>query len=387
MRYGELDRRANQLAHVLRALGVGPEVAVGICLEQSLDMAVALLGVLKAGGAYVPLNPEFPQDRLRFLLSDARVRAVLTQTRWRHLFTEYGTSLLCMDESDDRIRSPRATAPDAPVVGANAAYILYTSGSTGSPKGVVIPHEALVNHASAVARAYSLTGVDRVLQFASLSFDVAAEELYPSWLSGSTVILRSGQAVTSFPSFLQDLEREEVTVLNVPASFWHEWVRHLALSRAPLPTALRLVIVGSEAVSAQALGLWQQLARRDVRLCNAYGLTETTITATLFEMSCRCMDPVPIGRPIANVTAYALNQYLQPVPPGVPGDLYIGGMGLARGYLNRPELTADRFVPDPFAAEPGTRLCRTGDRALPAGRESPIPGAYGPTSETAGLSH
>jgi len=367
--YHQLNERANQLAYYLQVLGVGPEVAVGIFLEQSLDMVVALLGILKAGGSYVPLDRRWPKTRLGFILSDASIRVVLTRKGLVELLPEHEATLLCVDQAREIIESHNPGAAAACVGTTNAAYILYTSGSTGLPKGVVVSHQALVNHTLAIATAYQLTEADRVLQFASLSFDVAAEELYPSWSHGSSVILRSGEGMDSLPRFLRYVEQERVTVLNLPSSFWHELVKHLAQVRASLPSTLRAVVVGSEPVSVQCLTMWQQLAGSRVRLWNAYGLTETTITSTLHEASDECLTTVPIGRPIANVTTYVLDRRLRPVPVGMRGELYIGGMGLSRGYLNRPALTADRFIPDPFGAVPGGRLYRTGDQVqyLPNG--------------------
>jgi amino acid adenylation domain-containing protein len=262
-----------------------------------------------------------------------------------------------------------AAVPRAPILGGSGAYVVYTSGSSGIPKGVVVTHQALVNHALSVAETFALTENDRVLQFSAPGFDVAAEELYASFAKGSTVVLRTAETVASLPDFEAYVGRHALTVLNLPASLWHLWVHHLAQGRERLPSSLRAVIVGSEVVSARSWEAWRQIAGPRVRLWNAYGLSETTITSTLYGGSEALEGAVPIGRPIANVAAYVLDPYMEPVPLGAPGELYIGGAAPARGYLHRSALTAESFVPDPFAGTPGARMMRTGDRAryLPGG--------------------
>ncbi|WP_442937947.1 amino acid adenylation domain-containing protein [Nostoc sp.] len=384
--YQELNARANQLAHHLRSLGVRPEVLVGICMERSLEMIVGLLGILKAGGAYMPLDPAYPQERLALILEDAKPLVLLTQ---KHLVVDlpkHGAKVVCMDADweIDVFGCPQEN-PISSVTAENLAYVIYTSGSTGTPKGVLITHQALVNHSIAAAKAYQLQPEDRILQFASISFDVAAEELFPSWLSGSTVVIRPNR-ILAFANFLPFLEQEKLTVLNLPTAYWHDWVSDLAQTEAPLPSTLRLVIVGTEQTLPEKLALWEKLVgdlyhklpggHLRIRWLNAYGPTEATIGATIYEppepTTCQenqSIYRVPVGRPIANTQIYLLDKHLNPTPSGVPGELYISGVGIARGYLNRPELTAEKFIPNPFSEKSGTHLYKTGDlaRYLPNG--------------------
>jgi len=368
--YRELNARANQLAHYLRRLGVGPEVRVGICVERSLEQMIGLLGVLKAGGAYLPLDPTYPAERLAYMLEDAGTPVVLTQQHLRSVLPTHAARVLCLDTEWDLVRPASTANPGLVTVPESAAYVIYTSGSTGRPKGVIVPHRGLVNHSAAIGRLYELVPGDRVLQFASMSFDVMGEEVYPTWASGATLVLRPDDVATSFGRLLELVERERLTVLNLPIPYWHEWVAELARSGDALPTSLRLVVSGSEKALAERLTLWQRAVGDRVRWLNAYGPTEATITTTTYEpRGPEAGTSVPIGRPIGNSQAYLLDAHLRPVPVGVPGELYIGGINVARGYLGRPDLTAERFIPDPFSPTLGSRLYRTGDRArfLPSG--------------------
>ena len=364
--YRELNRRANLLAHHLQKLGVGPEGRVGIMVERSLEMVVGLLGILKAGGAYVPLDPAYPHERLSFMLEDAQAPVLLTQEQLARNLPPHEATVVRLDADWEMIARGSAGNPVSGVEAENLAYVIYTSGSTGKPKGVMIPHRALVSHCTAAAEYYALQSNDRVLQFASISFDVAAEEIFPYWLSGATVVLRPDEVATSITNFLRFVEQERLSVVDLPAAFWHQWVSELTESEAPLPSTLRLVIVGNEKVLPERLATWQKIIGDRVRWINAYGPTEATITTTTYEPTGwreEQSNSVPIGRPLANKQVYILDRHLQLVPIGIPGELYIGGDTLARGYLNRPELTSERFIAHRFGAEAEARLYQTGDVA------------------------
>ncbi|MCL4176655.1 MAG: amino acid adenylation domain-containing protein [Verrucomicrobia bacterium] len=382
--YTELNAHANQVGNYLRSLGVKAETLVGICLERSWRMTVAILGVLKAGGAYVPLDPAYPKDRLRFILDDAQPPVILTQRDLSDLLSDVNeraasdgvrrpTTVVLLDSDREKIRKAGGKNPVPKPKAEDLAYLIYTSGSTGKPKGVLICHGSLANHSRAVAGIYQLSPGDRVLQFTSLSFDVAGEEIFPAWISGATVVLRSEACTGSFDLFLRFVEQERITVLNLPASWWHELIDDLESSGAAVPASLRLLVTGNERVLPEALAQWRKLTGNRVRWFNAYGPTEATITATLYEADSSTPLPethsVPIGQPIANVQALVLDERLRPVPDGEAGELHLGGAGLARGYLNRPDLTGAKFIPNPFDDDPGARLYKTGDRVrrLPDG--------------------
>jgi amino acid adenylation domain-containing protein len=371
--YQQLNQRANQLAHHLQTLGVKPEVLVGICVERSLEMMVGLLGILKAGGAYVPLDPSYPAERLSYLLSDAGIEVLLTQNNLLSTLPSHAARVVCLDTDGEVIESHSQDNLVTGVSAENLAYIIYTSGSTGQPKGVTIPQRNLVQHGMTMAAEYHLTASDRVLQFAALSFDVALEEILPTWLSGATVVLRPQAMFTSVVEWVDFIDTHNLTVLNLPAAFWQEWIVDLSTSPQDLPSCLRLAIVGSEQVQWSRVALWQKHVPSHIELYNAYGVTEATITATVYKSDLANQEErtgiVPIGRPIANTQVYILDSQLQPVPIGVAGELHIGGDGLARGYLNRPELTQAKFIPHPFSPDRSARLYQTGDlaRYLPDG--------------------
>jgi aspartate racemase len=372
--YGELNRRANQLAHYLRALGVRPEDLVAICLERSLEMVIGLLGILKAGGAYVPLDPAYPKERLAFMLKDARVPVLLTQERLLAGLPECEARVICLDSGWEAIASESGENPINATTPENVAYVIYTSGSTAQPKGVLLSHGSIADHCRSAQKYYELDASDGVLQFASLSFDVSLEEVLPTLIVGAKLVVM-GADMWPPEEFHRKISEFGLTVLNLPSAYWQE----LARQWADVPELLshiqpRLFIVGGDAMSPDGLNLWQRTPVNSIRLLNAYGPTETTITATAFELNrqrCenRSFQRIPIGRPLANREIYILDNYGNPVPVGVPGELHIDGVSLARGYLNRPELTAERFVPNPFSEESGARLYKTGDlaRYLPDG--------------------
>jgi amino acid adenylation domain-containing protein len=365
--YASLNARANQCARYLRAQGVGPEVTVGLCVQRSLEMVIGLLGSLKAGATYVPIDPNYPAERKTAILNDAQPKIILTQGRVRASVPADVAPVLALDDhwamaenlSNENV--PNFTHPD------NAAYLLYTSGTTGRPKGTSVTHRALVNHGTAMAQMYGLEPQDRVLQFASVGFDVAVEECIPTWLAGAAVVLRPSEPMPAYSDFHAFIRERNITVLNLPTPYWAGWIEDLEHSHAAMPPALRLVIVGSDKASADDLRRWRRVAGDRVGWRNAYGPTEATVTASMYvpdpKTDWLAMSTVPIGRPISNVELYVLDSHLQPVPVGVPGDLYIGGDGLARGYHRLPALTAGAFLPHPFSRRAGERLYRTGDRA------------------------
>jgi len=369
--YRELDERGNQVAQRLRRMGVGAETIVGLCLPRSVGMIVGLLGIVKAGGAYLPLDGSYPDERLRYMVADADARVVLTSAAERERVVRWGVETLCLDQWEE-FAEESVSAPASEATTANLAYVIYTSGSTGKPKGVQVEQRSLINHSQAIAQAYDLRVTDRVLQFTSLSFDVAAEEIFPSLLHGAAVILNSAGSPASMTDFLKFIDDADITVLNLPSPFWHELVSELTISHLTLPESLRLVIAGSDSVLPEKLSRWHELVGQRIEWRNAYGPSEATITTTIYQPPAAsdklALHSVPIGRPITNTRIHVLDQALKPLPVGVRGELYIGGAGLARGYT-QPHLTAERFIPDPYSPAEGARLYRTGDlgRLLPDG--------------------
>ena len=349
--YSELDARANGLARLLQELNVGPNVLVAICVERSLNMLVGLLGIMRAGGAYVPVDPAFPADRRGFMLEDSGVRVVVTQESLLPQVNLDGTTAICLDRDAGRIAAAGSTAPPCAATAESLAYVMYTSGSTGKPKGVRIPHRALVNFLTTMAHEPGLDESDVLVAVTTLSFDIAGLELYLPLATGARVVI-APQTTASDPRRLAELiERSRATVVQATPTTW----RMLVDSGWPGVGGLK-VLCGGEALP---VALAEQLLDRDFELWNMYGPTETTIWSAV----CRVQpgEPLTIGRPIANTTLYVLDDGMQPVPPGLAGELHIGGDGLARGYLNRPELTAERFVPHPFDPAPGARVYKTGD--------------------------
>jgi amino acid adenylation domain-containing protein len=349
--YKELNQRANQLAYHLRNLGVAPEVLVGICVERSLETVVGLLGILKAGGAYVPLDPAYPPERLAFMLEDASVGVLLTQARLVESLPKHQGPIVCLDTDWEIIERQSEENPGCSLTPENLAYVIYTSGSTGQPKGVLVAHSGLSNLATAQIRIFNVQPNSRVLQFASLSFDASVSEVVMALLAGATLVMGTRDSLLPGGSLIQLLRDYAIATVTLPPSV-------LAVLPANELPALRTIIVAGEACSQDLIAKWSS----GRRFFNAYGPTESTVCATITECT-DSKEPPPIGRPIANTQVYILDAQKQLVPIGVPGELYIGGAGLARGYLNRPELTAERFILNPFSDKPSSRLYKTGDLA------------------------
>jgi amino acid adenylation domain-containing protein len=368
--YGELDRAARRLAGRLRALGVSPESIVGLCAERSAEMVVGMVAILEAGGAYLPLDPAYPPERLAYMLDDSGARVLLTQERLLEKLPTHRAQVVLLDGT----AVPGAIEDTPPTMLnvdlARLAYVIYTSGSTGRPKGVLIPHASLVHYVDSAAQAFRIGPADRVLQFASISFDTSGEEIYPCLTRGGTLVLRDDEMVASLDRFAREVGALGVTVLDLPTAYWHEIVAEMEQG-LELPASLRLVILGGEQARRDRLDAWRQRVGERIRLLNTYGPTEATIVTTRRDLTeaADFAGDVPIGRPIEDARTYVAGPGQELLPAGLEGELLIGGVGLARGYLGRPDLTAERFVPDPYSGEPGARLYRTGDlvRLLPDG--------------------
>jgi len=357
--YAELNGRANQLAHHLRALGVGPEVLVGICLKRGSNMLVALLGVLKAGGAYVPLDPQYPRERLHFMLADADPKVLVTEEHLRPAFAEQPVHIICIDSDGTSLAElpvanlPRLGSSD------NAAYVIYTSGSTGTPKGVVIAHRNVAALTAALLPRLELSAHEVWTLFHSFAFDFSVWEIWGALHSGATLVIVPASVARSPQAFLQLLKQQRVTVVNQTPSAASQLLLVAQDAESEWrETSVRRLFVGGEALPPD---LAQALMSTGIPLCNFYGPTEATVWAAIKPLEPGA--PVTIGRPIANTQLYVLDRAGRIVPAGVVGELYIGGAGLGRGYWKRPELTAQSFIPHPYSHEASGRLYRTGDLA------------------------
>lgn len=363
--YRELDERSNQLANYLINKGLGPRKLVGICMERSLEMVVGLLGILKAGNAYVPIDPSYPQERKAFMVNNSEVEILLTlDSEVKSLSSEQCTVISINDEWE-LIAQESREASKLKVESEDLMYVIYTSGSTGKPKGVMVSHKGVVNHCFNIVDRFKLNHQDHVLQFTSISFDVAVQEIFPTLLTGATLVLWKDKYISEGREFLKWIGQEKISVLNTTTAYWSTLVADLKYERAILPSSLKLVIVGGEKVLPETYVTWKNVTDGKVRWINDYGLTETTITATMFEPDAE-WDPqkvVPIGTPLDNVEIYILDNNQRPLPIGVYGELYIGGIGVAKGYWGRPELTKERFVENCFSENSDDKLYKTGDQA------------------------
>jgi len=363
--YGELDRRANQVAHYLRKLGVGPETLVRICVERSLEMVVGLLGILKAGGAYVPLDPAYPQERLTFMLKDTQTAVLLTQQRLVGGLPEHRARVVCLDADWKTIGEESEENLGAKVTDRNLAYVIYTSGSTGRPKGVMNTHRGIRNRLLWMQDAYRLAESDRVLQKTPFSFDVSVWEFFWPLLTGACLVMARPEGHKDSTYLVLLIAEEKITTMHLVPPMLQVFLQEQELEACD---SLRRVICSGEMLP---LKLQERFfACLDAGLHNLYGPTEAAVDVTFWPCEREsARRVVPIGRPIANTQIYLLDEYLHVVPVGIPGELHIGGVGLARGYLNRPDLTAEKFVPNPFSDEAGARLYKTGDLAcyLPDG--------------------
>ncbi|NUQ62306.1 MAG: amino acid adenylation domain-containing protein, partial [Pirellulales bacterium] len=360
--YSELEERTNRLASYLAAEGVGPDVPVAVLIDRSPEMIAAILGVLKAGGAYLPLDPAYPRDRLEYMIQDSGAAMVLTTQEESLRHSGLAERILLLDADWPSIAAQPASPPEYPAASSNLAYVIYTSGSTGRPKGVAIEHGSLINLVAWQQRQYRFTGADRATQIAAPGFDASVWEIWACLTSGASLHIPPDELRRSPSQLIDWLVREQITIAFLPTPLAE------AVLDAPWPAggSLRLLTTGGDELHRRPG------AGHPFQLVNVYGPTENTVASTVAVVAPAELDDTrpSIGRPIANTHAYVLDRNMNPVPMGTPGELYLGGAGLARGYLGRPELTAERFVPNPFAARPGKRLYKTGDLArwLPDGQ-------------------
>jgi amino acid adenylation domain-containing protein len=360
--YQALNQSANQLAHYLIALGVRPEQLIAISLVRSPEMLIAFLGILKAGAAYVPIDPNYPEARRQYILADAKVEIILTQSALVNELADGSRTLICLDAESATLAQQPQTNPALEIKPKQLAYVIYTSGSTGNPKGVMAHHFGLVNYSLALAEALALNPQDRMLQFSTMSFDFIVSEVYPTLATGGALVLRSDDMIRSTQAFVDFIAAEKVSVIQFTTAFWHELVSGIDRLGITLPPSLRLVLFGGEKASLALCQQWLKKVGPYPRLFNAYGPTETTVITTLYDTGAEGYDgaeDLPIGRAIRNAQTYVLDENLQPVRPGEAGELHIGGPGVTHGYLNLPERTAQAFIASPFQA--GEQLYKTGD--------------------------
>ncbi|MBU2651068.1 MAG: amino acid adenylation domain-containing protein [Bacteroidetes bacterium] len=362
--YRELDEASGRLAQYLLSLGLSQPFLAGLLIDRSPAMIITILGILKAGGAYVPLDTKYPAERINLICEETGFRIVLTNRKYleklpesiRHiLVAEELIPDLSQEDIQDRLPEIRQDNP---------AYVIFTSGSTGKPKGVVVSHGALISFTLATIANYRLGAGDRMLQFASITFDAAAEEIFPTLSSGGCLVLRTEDMISSAESFTEFCKKHRITILDLPTAYWHNISGEIIRKGLSFEKAMRLIILGGEAAKKENLLQWMAYAGTHPQVVNTYGPTETTVVATAYFAGeeVKTFDSVPIGRPIGNVKTYIVDSYGNLMPPGVAGELWIGGKSIASGYLNNPQLTGEKFIPDPFGL-PGSRVYRSGDLA------------------------
>ncbi|OKO99050.1 Amino acid adenylation [Xenorhabdus eapokensis] len=376
--YAAVNRHANQLAHYLIASGVRPDDRVAICVDRSLDLIIGLYAILKAGAGYVPLDPEYPAERLAYQLSDSQPVLLLTQQHLQELLPSADLPVWLLDDETQRNKVAQQPVhnPDVPLKPHHLAYIIYTSGSTGQPKGVMLEHRNVVNFIHAQHQTSEPQLGDRILQFATIAFDTSVSDIFPTLASGATLVLRPAHIRVPDKEFVDLLNEQQITIMDMPTAFWHHWVQEMMAGRSGFGQHLHTVIVGGEKAERRHLLNWQSMPEtQSCRWINSYGPTETTVIATTLTLNDKgqdapeLTDAIPIGYPLPNTRIYILDTFGKPVPLGVGGEIHIGGAGVARGYLNRPDLTAEKFVVDPFSKQPNARMYKTGDlgRWLPNG--------------------
>jgi len=362
--YRELEQRANQIGSEIRRMGSFSGSPVLLCLPRCIDQVVALLGIIKSGSAYVPIDPSYPSERIKHIIKDSGSACVITHSTFKSQWFSSMKNVIALDLDGECLYSRSSDRISSDVSVNSPLYVIYTSGSTGQPKGVSISHQSLVNHSWAIAKKYELGLNDKVLQSASISFDVAAEQIFPTLFSGSTVVIRPDNLFESFIYFETFILKNKLTVLILPTAFWHEWVVDLSTEKRFVPESIKVVGVGTEKVLGNRLNSFMQQCHQSVAFHQGYGPTEATITCTMYSHQAEgafADQEIPIGPPLPNVELYVLDQNLEPVPVGVNGELFIGGPGVAIGYHRQEELTKEKFIANPFKLKKLERLYRTGD--------------------------
>jgi len=369
--YNELNNKANQLAHYLRKMGIGPDDPVGISVDRSIEMIVSILGILKAGGAYVPLDPAYPVERLSMMIKDVQLDVLITQQNLVGNYDTQDLSIICFDSDWDRISLESVKNPRHLTNPENLAYIIYSSGSTGAPKGIMIEHKALLNYSLYKLSRFKIKENDGSLQFSSINFDFSIAEIFPCFICGARLILRTEEVVESISELFELIRKFNVTHINLTTPFWHQVSKYVEAPEVKFPKCLQYITVGGDKLIHEDVWPWQNKFESNPILVNDYGPTETTVSSTVYEIpkDRKFIKPPPIGRPIYNEKAFILDSYLNPVPIGVTGEIYISGEGVARGYVNRPTATAENFIPNHISSKTGKRLYKTGDlgRYLPDG--------------------
>lgn len=359
MTYLELNQRANQLAHYLRKLGVGPDVTVGVCLERSFEMVISLLGILKAGGAYVPFDPNYPQERVEYMIENAKVKVLITVTSLLERIPGSDRVVICLDEEETKILQENCVNVDSGVSKDNLAYIIYTSGSTGLPKGAMNTHWGLLNHKLWMQEAYQLTQEDRVLQKTPFSFDVSVWEFFWPLITGATLVMARPEGHKDPQYLIKIIVEQGITIIHFVPSMLSIFLEQPNVRDC---ISLRQVFCSGEALSINLLHKYRAVFK--IPIHNVYGPAECSDVSTAWtDDGAESVKVVPIGKPISNVRVYILDQYRNPVPIGVAGELYVGGVSVGKGYINNAKLTKERFLPDPFSPNLGPKMYKTGDLA------------------------
>jgi len=366
--YRELNERANQIAQFLHRIGVGPEVIVGVCLDRSIEFISTILGILKAGGAYLPIDPEDPSERIEFLLTDSAAPILITQENIIQDLPHYVGQIIYLDHQEIGTSLENDFTQTIALSPGNLAYVIYTSGSTGKPKGVQVTHLALVNHVLAIQHEFDRGSGDRIFQMASFGFDFATGEIFQALGSGGTLVLRNEDSLSTVTEFLETLQSFEITFIALPTSVLHWLIDGTIQENLTLPSSIKTIFFGGEKVNPDKIKSFHHNFGSDVEMANGYGPTEAAIVATNYFIpndfqSENGRSEIPIGKPLSNCSVYILDDSQNLLPVGVVGEIYISGSGLARSYLNLPGLTAEKFIPNPYAELPGSRMYRTGDMA------------------------